>query len=171
MTSPDGTSSSAIQQMQEKAQQWVDAVRNRHIHHQNVWFLLQVQFWPWVGYSLCNSTASYKELENESQRQYYQILPLGRVIRMASVDCRMVDASFYCPGLPHPGVEALTAMTKKLLMHFGCRIGLGTFLRTFYSFLLLELGVSFQPLQDWFSSCVVQNVRKKLLPGTNPTVL
>jgi hypothetical protein len=23
---------------------------------------------------------------------------------------------------------------------------------------------------DWFSSCVVQNVRKKLLPGTNPTV-
>ncbi len=24
---------------------------------------------------------------------------------------------------------------------------------------------------DWFSSCVVQNVRKKLLPGTNPTVL
>jgi hypothetical protein len=49
MTSPDGTSSGAIQQMQEKAQQWVDAVRNGHIHHQNVWFLLQVQFWPWVG--------------------------------------------------------------------------------------------------------------------------
>ncbi len=25
-------------------------------------------------------------------------------------------------------------------------------------------------VDDWFSSCVVQNVRKKLLPGTNPTV-
>jgi hypothetical protein len=138
MTSPDGTSSSAIQQLQEKAQQWVDAVRNRHIHHRNVWFLLQVQFWPWVEYSLCNSMASYEEIENALQRQYYQILPLGGVIRTAPLDCRMVDNSFYCPGLPHPSVEAVVAMTNKLLMHFGCRTGLRTFLRTSYSFLLLE---------------------------------
>jgi hypothetical protein len=62
MTSPDGTSSGAIQQMQEKVQQWVNAVRNGHIHRQNVWYSL-VHFWPWVGYSLCNSTASYEELE------------------------------------------------------------------------------------------------------------
>ncbi len=26
------------------------------------------------------------------------------------------------------------------------------------------------PHSDWFSAGVVQNVRKKLLPGTNPTV-
>jgi hypothetical protein len=39
-------------------------------------------------------------------------------------------------------------MSNKLLMHFGCRKALGTFLKTFYSFLLLELGVSFQPLQS-----------------------
>jgi hypothetical protein len=37
--------------------------------------LLGVQFWPQVGYSLCNSTATYKELENAPQKQYYQILP------------------------------------------------------------------------------------------------
>jgi hypothetical protein len=67
---------------------------------------------------------------------------------MAPLDCRMVDASFYCPGLPHPGVEVLIAMTNKLQMHFGCRTGLRTFLRTSYSFFLLELGVSFQPLQS-----------------------
>jgi hypothetical protein len=145
VTSPDGTSSSAIQQMQEKVQEWVDAVRNRNIHRRNVWFLLQAKFWPRVGYSSCNSTVSYEELENGLQRQYYRILPLGGVIRMAPLNCRMVDASFYCPGLAHPGVEALTAMTNKLLMHFGCRTGLGTFLRMSYSFLLLELGVLFQP--------------------------
>ena len=85
--------------------------------------------------------ASYEEFKNALQRQYYQILPLGGVIRMAQLNCRMVDAGFYCSGLPHPDVEALIAMTNKLLMHFGCRTGLGTFLRTFYSFLLLELGV------------------------------
>jgi hypothetical protein len=53
----------SILQMQEKAQQWVDAVRNGHLHHRNVWFLLGVQFWPQVGYSLCNSMATYEELE------------------------------------------------------------------------------------------------------------
>ncbi len=148
MTSPDGTSSGTIQQMQKKAQQWVDAFRNSHLHHRNVCFLLQVQFWPWVGYSLCNSMASYKELENALQRQYYLILPLGGVIRTAPLNCRMVDAIFYCPGLPHPGVKALIVMTNKLLMHFRCRMGLGTYLRMSYSFLLLELGVSFQPLQS-----------------------
>jgi hypothetical protein len=77
MTSPDGISSGAVQQMQEKAQQWVDAVRNNHLHHPNVWFSLEVQFWLWVGYSLCNSTASYEDLENTLQMHYYQILPLG----------------------------------------------------------------------------------------------
>jgi hypothetical protein len=126
----------------------VDVVRNGHIHHQNVWFSLQVQFWPQVGYSSCNSVASYKELENALQRQYYQILTLGGFIRMASLNCRVVDVGFYCPGLSQPGVEALVAMTNKLLIHFGCRTDLGTLLRTSYSFLLLELGVLFQPLQS-----------------------
>ena len=104
LTSPDGDSTSAILQMQEKAQQWVDAVRNSHLHQRNVWFLLGVQFWPRVGYSICNLTATYDELEHSLQRQYYQILPLGGIIRMATLNCRMVDAGFYCPGLPHPRV-------------------------------------------------------------------
>jgi hypothetical protein len=49
LTSPDGGSSGAILQMQEKVQQWVDTVRNCHLHRRNVWFSLGVQFWPWVG--------------------------------------------------------------------------------------------------------------------------
>ena len=60
----------------------------------------------------------------------------------------MVDAGFYCPGLPHPGVEALIAMSNKLVMHYGCQTALGTLLKTSYSMLLLEVGVSFQPLQS-----------------------
>ncbi len=118
LTSLDGSSSGALLQMQEKAPQWVNAVKNEHLHHFNVWFLLGVQFWPWVGYSLCNSMVTYEELENALQKQYYQILPLRGVIRMALLDSRMGDAGFYCPGLPHPGVEALIAMPNKLLMHF-----------------------------------------------------
>jgi hypothetical protein len=37
---------------------------------------------------------------------------------MAPLDCRMVDAGFYHPGLPHLGIEASIAMTNKLIMHF-----------------------------------------------------
>ncbi len=97
------------------------------------------------------STATYDELEKALQKQYYQILPLGGIIRTAPLDSRMVDAGFFCPGHPHPGVEALIAMTNKLLMHYGCRSALGDFMKTSYSYLTLELGVSFQPLQALYS--------------------
>jgi hypothetical protein len=63
MTSPDGSSAGQIAQMWEKAQGWIDAVRNGHLHHCNVWFLLGTQFCPRVGYSLCSSTATFDELE------------------------------------------------------------------------------------------------------------
>jgi hypothetical protein len=33
MTSPDGNSDASIQMSQEKAQQWINAVRNGHLHH------------------------------------------------------------------------------------------------------------------------------------------
>jgi hypothetical protein len=32
--------------MQEKAQKWINDVRNGHLHHRNVWFSLKVQLWP-----------------------------------------------------------------------------------------------------------------------------
>jgi hypothetical protein len=67
---------------------------------------------------------------------------------MAPLDSRMVDAGFYCPGLPRPGVETLVEMSNKLMMHFGCKLAIGPFLLTSYSYLTLELGVSFQPLQS-----------------------
>jgi hypothetical protein len=76
---------------------------------------------------------------------------LGGIIRTAPLESRMIDAGFFCSGLPHPGVEALIAMTNKLLMHYGCRLALGDFMKTSYSYLTLELGVSFQPLQALYS--------------------
>jgi len=67
--------------MQEKAQSWINAVRGGHLHRRNVWFSLKVQFWPQVGYGLCSTTATFRELEQALHRQYYQILPLGGVVR------------------------------------------------------------------------------------------
>jgi hypothetical protein len=58
-----------------------------------------------------------------------------------------IDSGFYGVGLPHVAVEATIAMTNKLLMHFGCSTATGRFMQISYSLLLVELGMSFQPLQ------------------------
>ena len=86
MTSPDGDSSASLQMMQEKAQQWINAIKNGHLHRRNIWFSLKVQFWPRIRYGLCSSTATFYELENALCRQYYQLLPLCGVIRSTSVE-------------------------------------------------------------------------------------
>ena len=114
MTSPDRKSAAIITMMQEKAQGWINAVRGGHLHRRNVWFLLKVQFWPRVGYGLCSTTATFRELEQVMHRQYYQILPilpLVGVVRHTTVASRTLDSGFYGVGLPHVGVEATIAMT------------------------------------------------------------
>jgi hypothetical protein len=62
MTSPDENSRASIVMMQEKAQQWVNAVHNGHLHRRNVWFFLKAQLWPRMGYGFCSSTATFEEL-------------------------------------------------------------------------------------------------------------
>jgi hypothetical protein len=63
------------------------------------------------------------------------------------VGSRTIDTGFYRVGLPHVGVEALIAMTNKLLMHYGCSTAMGRFMQFSYSLLLVDLGMLFQPLQ------------------------
>jgi hypothetical protein len=151
MTSLDGNSSTSIQMMQDKAQQWINDVRSGHLHCQNVWFLLKVWFWPHIGYGLCSSTASLQELERVLHKQYYQILPLGGIVRTTPVESRTIDAGFYGIGLPHLGVEAMITMTNKLLMHYGCNTATGQLMQTLYLLLFTELGLSFTPVQESYS--------------------
>jgi hypothetical protein len=125
MTSPDRNSAASLQMIQEKAQQWTNAVRNGHLHRQNVWFLLKVQFWPRISYRLCSLTATFQELENALHRQYYQILPLCGVVWTTLVGSWSIDAGFFGVGLPHLGVEALIMMTNELLMHYSCQTATG----------------------------------------------
>ena len=118
MTLPNGDSSASLSMIEEKAQTWVNAVQNGHLHRQNVWFSMKVQFWPRVGYGLCSSTASFTDLEKCLHKQYYQVLLFCGVVRTAPIGSRALDAGFFGIGLPHLGVEALVAMSNKLLMHY-----------------------------------------------------
>jgi hypothetical protein len=112
MTSPDRNSTAAISMMQEKAQQWINAVRNGKLHRRNVWFSLKVQLKPRIGYGLCSSMASLKELDKALYREYYQILPMDGIVCTTPVGSRTVDAGFFGVGLPHLGVEAPIAMSN-----------------------------------------------------------
>ncbi len=109
---------------------------------------MKVQFWPRIGYGLCSSTASFNKLDRALYRQYYQILPLGEVVHTTMVESRTIDAGFYGVGLPHLGVEALIAMSNKLIIHYGCDTAVGRFIKASYSLFLVEMGLSLQPLQE-----------------------
>jgi hypothetical protein len=42
-------------------------------------------------------------------------------------------------------------MSNKLVMHYGCDTATGQFMQAIYSLFLVELGISFQPLQESYS--------------------
>ena len=67
------------------------------------------------------------------------------------VESQTINTGFYGIGLPHLGIEALIAMTNKLLMHYGCNTAMGWFMQTLYLLLFTELGLSFTPLQESYS--------------------
>ena len=101
MTSPDGNSCAALRMIQDKAQQWVNNVRNGKLHCHNVWFLLKFQLCPQIVYGLCSSTATFDELSNTLHQQYYQILPLGGVVCTATTASRTIESGFYGVGRYH----------------------------------------------------------------------
>jgi hypothetical protein len=109
-----------------------------------MWFSVDRQLWPSVKYGLCCSMASLSELKLVLLPFYGKMLPLGGIVQMALKGIRQLDWGFYGAGLPHPGVEAIVEQSNKLL---GCCTAVGTKLQTSLGLLLVELGMSFQPLQ------------------------
>jgi hypothetical protein len=94
---------------------------------------------------------SFQDLDRVLHRQYYQISPLGGIVRTTPVDSRTIDAGFFGISLPHLGNEALITMTNKLLMHYGCRTATGQLVQTSYLLFFAELGLLFTPLQESYS--------------------
>jgi hypothetical protein len=70
---------------------------------------------------------------------------------MTPVRSRTIDAGFFGVGLPHLRIKALISMSNKLLMHYGCQTATERLMQLSYSLLLVELGHSFDPLQESYS--------------------
>ena len=147
-TCPSGKADESIKVIQKKAQEWIDRAKEGKLKRRDVWFLLKHQLWPRLKYGLCSSTASYTQLTHCLKKQWWQLLPLGGIIRTARTPIRQTSHGFYGAGCPHPGVEACIEQINKLLMHFGCPSSTGLKMKASLEFLTVELGVSPQPLQE-----------------------
>ncbi len=150
MTCPARSSKGAMLQMTEKAQKWVDRAKGGLLR-QNVWFLLDKQFWPRVSFGISSITASFAELEQCMMRTYYDMLSMSGIRWSVNRELRQMDRGFYGCGLPHPGVECFIAQLSKLLTNYGCDSGLGIHLQNSMELMIVEGGVSAQILSLPFS--------------------
>ena len=137
-------------QMKEKAQEWIDWAKEGRLRRRDVWFLLDVQFWPRVGYGICCNMATHSKLESVLSKQHYQLIPMVGVVRTAPALVRQLHRGFYGIGCPHPGIKCLTSQVSKLLMHYGTKSSVGMKMAVSLRELILELGVSFQPFQEQY---------------------
>jgi hypothetical protein len=152
MTCPSGSSAAAIEWMKTQGQEWLDRVLASSLSCRNVWFMADCQFWPQVGYGICNNTALWGDLENCMQRVYWQLIGQGGVRRSALMDQCQLDKGLYGIGCPHPGVECFIGQVTKLLVHYGCKSGLGIQMQVTMELLITELGWSRLPLQESFET-------------------
>ena len=99
--------------------------------------------------------AEHGKLEVCLSKQYYQLIPLGGVIRTAPTPFRQLGKGFFGAGCPHPGIECLVAQVSKLLMHYGCPSSNGNKMKVSLRYLVIELGLSNQPF--WLSYATYKN--------------
>jgi hypothetical protein len=149
---PSGSNVAALQRMQTQGQEWVDRVKSKKLSWRNVWFMLDRQFWPRLGFGICNNTASWADLEYCLKKVYWQLVPRGGVRGSAVVPLRQLDRGFHGIGCPHPGVECFLAQITKLLVHYGCKSGLGIQMQVLMELLITEMGISLQPLQESYAT-------------------
>jgi hypothetical protein len=153
MTCPSGDTSAAILRLQEKAQGWIDKAKNAKLSRRNLWFLLDHQFLPKVGFGCGTITANFATMSTALHNQYYQLLPLGGLRRSVRTEVRYLGKWFFGSGCPHMGVECLVGQLEKLLTHYGCQTVVGKLLQSSMEMFIIELGMSRQPFRENFSLC------------------
>ncbi len=152
-TCPSGCNRGLIEYMQTKGRAWKDMVSAGKLSCQNVWFVLDKQFWPRISFGLCAVTASHKELSDSLMKIFYEIHPQGGIRCTARRGTRQLAAGFYGIGCPHPAVECLIAQLKKLIMHYGSHSCLGLNMQTSLELFIIEMGMSLQLFTESYQTC------------------
>ena len=80
---PSGGNRGALEAMQDKAQGWLYKEKNGKLQRRSLWFLIDKQLWPKLKYNLCVITSGFIQLGDCLQKQYWQIMIIGEIIRLA----------------------------------------------------------------------------------------
>ena len=109
-----------------------------------------------------------KDLQASLQKTYYQLMPVGGIIRTAPKEIRDLDIGFYGGGFPNVSIECAIQQLNKLMMHYGCPSGIGIKVQVSMDLFLIELGrahqpfdESFQQYQSWVTPSWVKSIWKK----------
>ena len=169
LSCPSGAATPALQSLRAKASDWVARAQEGRPSRQDIWFLLECQLRPGLRYALECNLASWRQLSDCLDKQWWQTLPLGGVVRAAPAAVRQMGPGFYGVGCPHLGIECLEAQLGKLLTHFGCSSSTSLRMQASLELMVLEMGVSAQPLQqsyseysDWVTHCWLKTLWEKL---------
>ena len=103
-TSPVGDSKADLDMMQNKADEWIYRAKEGTLSRRDVWLLFNRQLWPRVGYGLGSNTSHWHKLTDCLKNQWWQLIPLGGVIRTALSGVRQTSCGIYGIGCPHVGV-------------------------------------------------------------------
>ncbi len=68
MTAPSSPIAVLVR-ISDKAQLWIDTAKNAQLSWRNMWFLVDRQFWPKVGFGIGMISASFDELTKCLHRQ------------------------------------------------------------------------------------------------------
>ena len=96
LSCPSGKTTGMNNAMKKKAQEWVDEAKNSKLRPSNIWFMLDKQMWPRVGYGLCTNTSSFSVLSDLLYKQQYQLI------------CLLVESSARPSGESGKQIEAST---------------------------------------------------------------
>ena len=119
-TSPVGDPKSALETMQNKADEWIARAKEGTLSRRDVWFLLDRQIFPRVGYTLISNTSHWNNITDCIKKQWWQLIPLEVVIRTSPSELHQTSRGLYGVGFPHVVLECFVEQTNKVLMQYGC---------------------------------------------------
>ena len=96
---------------------------------------------------MSSNTSHWHKLKDCLKKQWWQLITLGGVIRTTTAGVRQTSRGFYGVGCPHVGVELFVEKTNRVLMHYVCQSNLGLKMNILLEYMILEMGISLQPLQ------------------------
>ena len=147
-TCPAGSAKTQFSSMMGKGQKWIERALESHLQRRDIWFLLDHQLCPRLGYGISIISSPWKKIEDCLGRIWWQLLLLGGTIRLASREVRQMSTGFYGAGCPHVRVVCFVQQIDKLLTHYGCNSSLGLKMRTSDEMIVIELGISSHPFQE-----------------------